>query len=76
MSSSKFLATAAVAFSTILAGAMPGQSQEDLKHRKEHKLAAEFLKKATWFTDYDAARGAARKQDKVIFAYFTRSYAG
>lgn len=73
---SKFVTTAAVALAALLSCPLPGQSQEDLKHRKEHKLASKFLEKAQWFTDYDAARAAARQRSQLIFSYFTRSYAG
>lgn len=59
-----------------LAGLASGQDdQADLKAKKEKKLASEFLKKAAWTLDFDAAKAAAKKGDKLIFAYFTRSYA-
>jgi hypothetical protein len=41
----------------------------------EKKLASAFLTKATWLTDYDAARKAAKESGKPILGYFTRSYA-
>jgi hypothetical protein len=53
----------------------PPPSQEDLVAKRAEKLAKDFLKKADWITDYDQARAAAKKSDKLIFAYFTRSYA-
>ena len=49
-------------------------SQEDLKKNLEKKLDAPFLKNARWETDYDKARRKAKKDGKLIFAYFTRSY--
>ena len=49
-------------------------SQEDLKKNLEKKLDAPFLKNANWETDYDKARRKAKKDGKLIFAYFTRSY--
>lgn len=52
-----------------------GPDQEQMKKNLEKKLEAEFLKKATWITDFDEAKAAAKKQGKNIFAYFTRSYA-
>ncbi|MHC4516145.1 MAG: hypothetical protein ACYTGW_19105 [Planctomycetota bacterium] len=59
----------------ILATSLPGQpDQEELKARREEKLACEFLTKANWITNYDKARAEAKKSKKVIFAYFTRSY--
>ncbi len=49
-------------------------SQEELKKKLEEKLDAPFLKNADWETDYDKARRKAKKDGKLIFAYFTRSY--
>jgi hypothetical protein len=50
-------------------------SQEQLVQNKQKKLAEAFLTKAAWITDYDQARAEARKSGKLIFTYFTRSYA-
>lgn len=52
-----------------------GQDQEQLKSKLEQKLAAPFLKNASWILDFDEAKAAAKKSGKRIFAYFTRSYA-
>lgn len=35
------------------------------------ELAAPFLQKAPWLTDWDAARASAKAHERVIFAYFT-----
>jgi hypothetical protein len=58
----------------------PGQpqaqkSQADLKKLREEKLAKPVFQHAPWVTDYDAARATAEKEGKLIFEYFTRSYA-
>ncbi|MFQ5506037.1 MAG: hypothetical protein ACE5F1_14750 [Planctomycetota bacterium] len=50
-------------------------SQEDLAARRDKKLKSAFLQKADWITDYDKARARAKQSGKLIFAYFTRSYA-
>ena len=74
-------AALAAALAGVIAGITPAQvgqkadPQQDLIDKKEKKLASEFLKKAPWTTDFDAARAAAKKSGEVIFAYFTRSYA-
>lgn len=47
---------------------------EELKNRRDAKLKSAFLKAAPWTTDYDAAQEKAFDEDKLIFAYFTRSY--
>lgn len=48
---------------------------EELIKRRDQKLAEPWLKKAAWITDYDQAKEEAKKSKKIIFAYFTRSYA-
>jgi hypothetical protein len=35
------------------------------------ELAAPFLQKAPWLTDWDAALEQAKRQQRPIFAYFT-----
>ena len=50
-------------------------SQEDLKKQREEKLAKEVFKKAPWSFDYDKVRAEAKAGNKLIFTYFTRSYA-
>ena len=62
------LASALVA---ALASAALGQSLEE---KRDKKLAAEFLKKAAWTTDYDKALEESKKSGKPIFGYFSRSY--
>ncbi len=62
---------------TACLGSLPAQDkeQERLIRQREQKLKANFLKKADWITDYDQARAKAKQEDKMIFVYFTRSYA-
>ncbi len=50
-------------------------SQESLIAKKEQKLAEAWLKNANWILDYDKAREIAKKEQKLIFTYFARSYA-
>ena len=50
-------------------------AQTDLAAKLEDKLASPFLKNADWFTDFDKAKARAKESGKVIFGYFTRSYA-
>ena len=72
--------TAAVAAVALVAVTAPAQrqqkSQEELQALRAEKLAKDVFKKADWITDYDKARETAKKDGKLIFAYFTRSYAG
>ena len=61
-----------VAFSS---PAIAQDRQAELKNKLNKKLAEPWVKKAPWITDYDKARAEAKKSGKLIFAYFTRSYA-
>lgn len=45
------------------------------EERLAEKMAKPFVKNAAWETDYDKAREKAAADGKLIFAYFTRSYA-
>ncbi len=54
--------------------AQVAKSPEELKKLHEAKLAEPFVQKAPWVTDYDKARDTAKAGNKLIFAYFTRSY--
>ncbi|MCA8941806.1 MAG: hypothetical protein KDB80_04535 [Planctomycetes bacterium] len=49
--------------------------QQRLIKQRDEKLAKAFLKNGDWITDYDAAKKRATESGKLIFGYFTRSYA-
>ena len=49
--------------------------QGDMLHRKTELLAEAWLQKANWVMSYPEARAKAKQSGKMIFAYFTRSYA-
>ncbi len=51
------------------------KSPAELTKLYEKLLAEPFVEKGGWMTDYDAARARAKKEGKLLFAYFTRSYA-
>ncbi|HYC77814.1 MAG TPA: hypothetical protein VEI02_09320 [Planctomycetota bacterium] len=74
-SKTKLLAAVLCLGAAGLAPAQQSKSQEELVKLRDEKLQKEFLKKADWTTDYDAAKARAMKEGKLIFAYFTRSYA-
>ena len=63
----------------LLATLLPAQgqerSQDEYRRLRAETLAKEVFKKAPWLQDYDAARETAKKEGKLIFAYFTRSFA-
>lgn len=49
---------------------------EELRARYEAELAEPFVAKGGWIVDYDDARAQAKREGKLIFTYFSRSYAG
>ena len=50
-------------------------AQDTMEAMLEAKMAKEFIKSATWVTDYDQALEQAKKDNKLVFSYFSRSYA-
>jgi hypothetical protein len=75
MKPSMFVPIAALLASLLPAQAPPAKSQEELTKLRAEKLAKEVFTKAPWSTDYDKVREQAKKESKLIFGYFTRSYA-
>jgi len=47
---------------------------QSLERKLQAKLKKPFVDYGGWETDYDAARTRARKEGKVLFVYFSRSY--
>lgn len=81
MRTSKRLTLSAAAAGLLLASAasaaptMGATGADDLKDKYEEKLAQSFVKKGGWIADFDAAKERAATEGKLIFAYFSRSYA-
>lgn len=50
-------------------------NDEAMKAKKAKKLAAGWVTNNPWVQDYDAAMAKAEESNKLIFGYFTRSYA-
>jgi hypothetical protein len=65
---------ASLAAALVLALGSTAPAQQSLEEKRDKKLASEFLKKASWITDYDKAREESKKSGKPIFGYFTRSF--
>ncbi len=65
----------ALAGALALTAGLSAQSQDDLIAERAKKLAKPIFKEANWIFDYDQARAEAKKQGKLLFTYFTRSYA-
>jgi len=51
------------------------RAEDSLEQNRDKKLQEPFMAKATWITDYDKALAESKSSGKLIFAYFTRSYA-
>ena len=72
----KTLRTCVVAVAAVLASAsLAWGADDDFQAKYEKKIAKEFVAHGGWIVDYDEAREKAAKEKKLIFAYFTRSYA-
>ena len=48
---------------------------QDLEASLQEKLSKDFVQNAAWVQDFDQAKAMAAKEGKLIFGYFTRSYA-
>ena len=53
----------------------PASQAQDLEAKRDKKLKEAWFTSNPWTNDYDKAREEAKKSGKVIFAYFTRTYA-
>jgi len=69
-------ATLLVPLSLVLLAAAPApQDQTALQANLQQKLKKKFVESGHWRLDYDAARAEAAKEKKLIFVYFTRTFA-
>ena len=60
----------------LLALPSPAAAQgEDLRAKRDAKLQEAWFKGSPWTSDYDEALRRSTKTGKVIFGFFTRSYA-
>ena len=73
LSITKLLAPAVIGLA--LAAPSAAQEPDDLQAKLEDKLAKSFVAHGGWITDYDQARQIAKEEGKLMFVYFTRSYA-
>lgn len=64
----------ASAIALVLPLCAPVVAQDALVAKRDAKLAESWVAKSDWITDFDKAREIAKKSDKLIFTYFTRSY--
>ena len=59
----------------VLAAMSSAAFAQSMEERLDAKLKKDFVSAVAWEQDYDAARQKAQDSGKMIFAYFTRSYA-
>ncbi len=60
----------------LLACAVSAQSQqEEMQANYDKKLKKDFMSKVSWERDFAAAKAKAAKENKLLLAYFSRSYA-
>ena len=71
--------TGSLALLLLAIAATPVLAQDDeqarLAKQRDEKLQKAFLKNGEWLTDYDAAMKKASESGRLMFGYFTRSYA-
>ncbi|MCH2112346.1 MAG: hypothetical protein MK213_05760 [Planctomycetes bacterium] len=53
----------------------PAVAQDDLVAKYEKKIAKSWVAHGSWSEDFEGSLTRAKAENKVIFAYFTRSYA-
>ena len=57
------------------AGTPQAQDQAEFRAKLEAKLGLPFISHGNWLLDFDQAKAKAKEEGKVIFVYFSRSYA-
>jgi hypothetical protein len=63
---------------TIVAGmlsSVPLMAQDDLVEKYQAKISEPWVAHGGWNENLDDVLRRAREEDKIVFAYFTRSYA-
>lgn len=55
--------------------ASPAAAQDDLQAKFDKKISEDWVSHGNWVLDFEEAKKRAAAEDKLIFAYFTRSYA-
>ncbi len=55
--------------------ATTSEPQGSNQKKYEKALEADFISFGGWETDYDVARARAKKEGKLLFTFFSRSYA-
>ncbi|HBF23269.1 MAG TPA: hypothetical protein DDW23_05565 [Planctomycetes bacterium] len=58
-----------------LASTAPAQDADDLIAKYEAEISEKWVSHGGWTLDLDEALARAKKENKLVFAYFTRSYA-
>ena len=63
-----------------LAAPLLAQDESDVEQARlrgelDKKLKQEFVAKGGWVLDYDVARQRAKDENKLLFIYFSRTYA-
>jgi hypothetical protein len=64
--------SSATALALLLAAA--ASSAQSFEEKLEAKLKEPFVANAPWVLDYAESLKKAKQENKVVFAYFTRSY--
>ncbi|MCB9917416.1 MAG: hypothetical protein H6832_03340 [Planctomycetes bacterium] len=71
----EWLSLLSLAIGALAGGTLQAQnSQDELQKKYEAKVHESWYTSGGWIDDFGAAKERARKENKVVFAYFTRSY--
>ncbi len=68
------LLTISLAFACNAQGTTPDAQSQEYRLLEERKLSRPVFRAASWTTDFDEAMAQGKKQDKLVFAYLTRSF--
>ena len=68
------LLTVSMAFACNAQGTTPDAQSTIYRQLEERKLSRPVFRAASWTTDFDEAMAQGKQQDKLVFAYLTRSF--
>jgi hypothetical protein len=70
----KTLILSSIALLTAVSGLNGQDKQGELKKLYNEKVSEAWFENGGWTADFSAAKARAKKENKFLFTYFTRSY--
>ena len=68
------LLTVSLAIACNAQGTTPDAQSQIYRRLEEKKLSRPVFRAASWTTDFDEAMEQGKQQNKLVFAYLTRSF--